>query len=170
MAGVVGASAATVVIRPITPLDAPALERFYASLSDESRILRFLGWTAGVGHERSRTFCTADHEHREGFVAVDGDEIVGHLCIEPDGTGSAEVAIAVADRLHGMGIGHRLLDAGVVWGRKAGLHRFTATAFAWNTRLLRLIRGLGLPTRFGVDSGGTTEIRIALGSDVPAAA
>jgi RimJ/RimL family protein N-acetyltransferase len=159
-----------VAIRAIAPTDASGLERFYASLSEESRILRFLGWTAGLGTERSQAFCTADHEHREGFVAVDGDEIVGHLCIEPDGAGSAEVAIAVADRLHGKGIGHRLLAAGVAWGRQAGLRRFTATAFAWNTRLLRLVRGLGLPARFGVGSGGTCEIRIDLAAGLPAAA
>jgi GNAT superfamily N-acetyltransferase len=163
-------AAPPVTVRPIAPSDAAALERFYAALSDESRTLRFLGWTAGLGAERSRAFCTADHEHREGFVAVTGDEIVGHLCIEPDGAGSAEVAIAVADRLHGRGIGRRLMDAGVAWARDAGLRRFTATAFAWNTRLVRLVRSLGLPVRFGVGTDGTCEIRIELAPGLPAAA
>jgi RimJ/RimL family protein N-acetyltransferase len=158
------------VIRPIAAADAPALERFYATLSDESRMLRFLGWSAGLGAAGSRAFCTADHEHREGFVAVVGEEIVGHLCIEPDGGGSAEVAIAVADRLQGQGIGRRLLAAGVAWARHAGLQRFTATAFAWNTRLVRLVRGLGLPARFGVGTDGTCEIRIELAPGLPAAA
>jgi RimJ/RimL family protein N-acetyltransferase len=173
------ARAPTVTIRPITPDDAPRLERFYASLSDESRNLRFLGWSPGIGTATSRAFCTADHEHREGLVAVvagpdEGGaapgELVGHLCIEPDGTGSAEIAVAVADHLQGLGIGRRLVEAGVDWGRRQGLRQFTATAFAWNARIIRLVRGLRLPVRFGVATGGATEMRIDLTTPVPAAA
>ena len=171
--------AARVVVRPIEPGDARGLERFYAGLSDESRTLRFMGWTRGIGEAGSRAFCTADHEHREGFVAVlargagepaaGEPEIVGHLCVEPDGRGSAEIAVAVADRLQGRGIGRRLVDAGVAWGRHAGLRRFTATAFAWNTPILRLLRGLGLPVCLAW-ADGTCELRIELSEGLPVAA
>ena len=170
----VAPAAPTALVRPIEVADAPALERFYASLSDESRTLRFLGWRAELGSDASRVFCATDHEDREGFVAMvpgsDDVEIVGHLCIEPDATGSAEVAIAVADGMQGRGIGRQLMDAGVAWARHVGLRQLTATAFAWNTRIIRLVRSLGLPVRFGLGADGTCEIRIEIAADVPAAA
>ena len=121
-------------IREIRPIDAPGLRRFYGSLSSESRRLRFFSINAGVSEAESITFCTTDHDHREGFVAVvEGrggvDEIVGHLCLEPDaGSGStAEVAIAiaVADASQGQGIGRRLLAAGLEWAEREGTEVMT---------------------------------------------
>jgi GNAT superfamily N-acetyltransferase len=75
------------------------------------------------------------------------DRVVGHLCIEPNGSGAAEVALAVADAYQGGGIGHLLMGAGVAWADRIGIDRFTATMFAANQGIQRLLRGLGLPSR-----------------------
>lgn len=165
-----------VVIRPIDPTDAPALQAFYASLSEDSRTLRFLGWTRGLSPSGTRNFCTADHHHREGFVAVlhdpgrAGSTIVGHLCIEPDEHGSAEVAIAVADAWQGRGLGHRLMDRGVTWARENGIRTFTASTFVSNTRLLRLVRALGLPVCAASAGANICDLTIELDRNLPAAA
>ena len=156
-------------VRPIQATDVDALERFYAELSIDTRITRFLGVTPALGHARSQTFCTTDHEHREGFVAVVHDghgpqRIVGHLCIEPDGVGSAEIAVAVADAFQGAGIGRRLVHAAVTWGRGAGLRRLDATAFATNSRMISLLRSLGLPVVIDWRCGSTCELSIDLGT------
>ncbi len=140
---------AAVSIRPIRPSDASALERFYAALSDESRQTRFFAVTRGLTARQSAAFCAADHAHREGFVATDTrsgrlDDIVGHLCLEPDEDGTAEMAVAVADELQGEGIARRLLDAGIVWARAMGIDRLTATMLATNAPIYRLVSGLGL--------------------------
>jgi RimJ/RimL family protein N-acetyltransferase len=167
---------ASVSIRPIRPEDAPALERFYERLSDESRTRRFLAPSHGLSHTGSRTFCAADHAHREGFVAElatsdpSTSEIVGHVCLEPDGDGSAEVAVAVADRLQGMGIGRRLVLAGVDWAAQAGIKRLSATAFSSNVRIIRLLKDLGLPVRLSWSGGGTCDLSIDLTDALPAAA
>ena len=65
-----------VTIRAIRPSDSTALRAFYARLSDESRRTRFFGLTSGIGESQATRFCTPDHDHREGFVAVVPDEEV----------------------------------------------------------------------------------------------
>ena len=164
-----GPAPATVRIRRIRRTDSDALERFYAELSADSRILRFLGAAGAVGHARSQTFCTTDHEHREGFVAVacepgGSERIVGHLCVEPDAADSAEIAIAVADAFQHQGIGRRLLRAAVDWASRVGLRRLDATAFATNSSIVRLIRSAGAPVRIDWRGGSTCEMSIDLAS------
>src|SRR4051794_10310244 len=98
-------------IRAVRPDDALPLECFYAELSPDSRQLRFLGAVSGLSHPQATKFCTPDHDHREGFVATIAGEgaaperIVGHLCMEPDGLATAEVAIAIADAWQHHGVG-----------------------------------------------------------------
>jgi acetyltransferase len=156
-------------VRAIRPTDATALRRFYAALSPDSRRMRFFSITAGLSDAASISFCTTDHDHREGFVAVigrhgEGNEIVGHLCVEPDADSrsSAEVAIAVADAYQGQGIGRRLLRAGLEWARHEGITRLTATMLADNGAIHRLLLGCGYPSRVRYVDGGVSEVAIDL--------
>jgi GNAT superfamily N-acetyltransferase len=156
-------------VRRIRATDAPAIDHFYAALSAESRRTRFFAVGAGLSHRQSVSFCTPDHDHREGFVAVasgappDVERIVGHLCLEPAGTGVAEVAIAVEDGSQHQGIGRRLMEAGIEWARAEGFAWLTATTFAGNAPIHRLLAGLGLPAHAqpGTDSG-TEDIVVDL--------
>ena len=150
------------------PADHDRLQAFYAGLSEESRRTRFLGPTNGIGDRQSTYFCCPDHAHREGFVATMGpadgpDRIVGHVCIEPDGPDTAEVAVAVADELQGHGIGRRLVDAAVYWARSDGFRTLTATMLAGNPAIQRLLTGLGLPSTAVAIGAGVVEVRIDLG-------
>lgn len=165
----------SVRVRAIRPTDAAELERFYSALSPESRRTRFFAITSAVSHAQSDGFCTTDHGHREGFVAVvDGgpfreEQIVGHLCLEPDGADMAEVAIAVADEFQHQGIGRRLMAAGLAWARREHIARITATMFASNAPISRLLAGLGLPVKERSAGAGVTEITIDLGGQSVAA-
>lgn len=155
-------------VRAIRPTDALNLERFYAALSPESRRSRFFSVGLALSDGQSVSFCTTDHDHREGFVAVvDGgpegkERIVGHLCVEPDGADTAEVAIAVADEFQHRGIGRRLMAAGAAWARRERIARFTATMLASNAPIHRLLIGLGAPTRLQYVGDGLAEITIDL--------
>jgi acetyltransferase len=136
-------------IRRTFPSDAEALERFYADLSEDSRHQRFFGGLRRISHTQSVSFCTPDHEHREGFVAVTVTDdglplIVGHLCLEPVDRHTAEVAIAVADAFQRKGIGRRLMTAGIGWARSVGITQLTASILASNVAIYRLLRGLDL--------------------------
>jgi acetyltransferase len=155
-------------IRAIRPNDEAELQRFYAGLSAESRRTRCFAISPGLSQAQSHALCTTDHDHREGFVAVArigpcrDDRIVGHLCLEPNGAGVAEVAIAVADEFQHHGIGRRLLMAGAAWARREHITHLTATMLAGNGPIHRLLAGLGLPTRVAYAGAGVSEITIDL--------
>jgi acetyltransferase len=153
----------TITIRPTLPTDAQGLERFYAGLSEDSRHLRFFGCTRGISHSQSISFCTPDHAHREGYVAVVSsgasgpDLIVGHLCLEPIDDATADVAIAVADAYQHRGIGRQLMAAGIDWARAVGIARLRATTLAMNVPIKRLLAVLGLATS---TSGDGFDIKV----------
>jgi acetyltransferase len=157
-----------VVIRPIRPADGEALERFYGSLSAESRWARFFGATAGISPSQSSFFCSPDHHHREGFIAelpagaTGRPQVVGHLCLEPDGRRSAEVAIAVADGFQGRGIGRRLMRAGLGWAGREGIETLTATMLEGNVGIRRLLTGMGLPATFHAQGSNVLALTIYL--------
>jgi len=158
-------------IRSIEPGDAAALERFYEGLSEDSRRLRFFATTCGLTHVQATEFCSADHSHREGFVAVvsDPERIVGHLCLEPSGDGCAEMAIAVADEVQGVGIGTRLMRAAISWAQDAGVATLTASMLTSNAGIHRLVASLGMPTRIRPSGIDTSVVDIVVPA-VPAVA
>jgi acetyltransferase len=164
-----GLRRASVRVRPIRPTDASELRTFYAELCSESRRARFLHECAGLDRAQSISFCTPDHDHREGFVAIVDrplrhEQIVGHVCIEPDDANSSEVAIAVAEAFQHRGIGGRLLAEGAAWAMGEGISQLTATMLTSNGAIHRLLVGLGLPTRERWVGGGVVEMAIDLPS------
>jgi len=162
-------------VRAIRATDASELLGFYARLSPESRRTRFFSVNAGLSRSQSVSFCSTDHDHREGFVAViddrrrPGEQIVGHLCLEPDGAATAEVAIAVADSFQSRGVGRRLMAVGLAWASTADVVRFSATMIAANAPIHRLLVGLGRPTQTRFVGAGVVEITIDLVADTIAA-
>jgi GNAT superfamily N-acetyltransferase len=157
----------TVRVRAIRATDGAQLERFYSRLSAESRRRRFLSISPGVSRAQCVSFCSPDHDHDEGFVAVvddadAGERIVGHLCLEPDGTDASEVAIAVADEFQHLGIGRQLMAAGLGWARRRNVTRFTATMLSGNGPIHRLLIGLGLPSDVRYIGSGVASITIDL--------
>lgn len=151
-------------IRPVAGSDWPAVAAFYAALDDEARRSRFLGCT-WVSAEAAQRMCAVDHRRAEGLVACtvepDGSErICAHLCMEPCGHGMEELAVAVAADWRGMGLGRRLVDAGLEWARDHDVARVTATAFATNSAVLRLLVGSTPGVTTHAHRGGTVDIDI----------
>ena len=161
-------------IREIGPADVHGLERFYAELTAEDRRTRFMQVGARLSEAQAVAFCTPDHAHRDGFVAVvteaSGHErIVGHLCLEPDGVATSEVAVAVARDYQGYGVGRRLLAAGVAWAQHEDVIRLTATMYVDNAPIQRLLRGLDRPTVEQSLGGGVAEVVIDISEHLIAA-
>ena len=158
-----------VQIRPVDPHDADELAGFYARLSPESLRRRFMCMASGIGADQSRRLCTPDHEHREGFVAVlrtrdarDG-LVCGHLCLEPASHDSVEIAIAVSDQFQGQGIGRRLFEAALDWALVHHVRVLVATAFADNTRVLRLLSSAPKGAEIQPAEAGLVDIEIPVG-------
>ena len=150
------APSSPVLIRRIRRADVERIGRFYAALSEDSRRFRFLSAGTSVDTVDATYFCGLDHRHREGFIAVTEDSgrqtIVGHLCLEPAGARSAEIAVAVADAFQGQGIGRDLTLRATRWARRHRIDRLSATCATDNAGILRLFRGLGRPITFGASA------------------
>jgi acetate---CoA ligase (ADP-forming) len=152
-------------VRPITRDDQPRLVDFYASLSPESRRTRFLGTGRGIGTSCASVLCGPDHVHEEGFVAVEHRNgpvevarVVGHVCIVDAGPGRSELAVAVADQLQGRGIGRRLVNSAIAWAHAAAITTVTASAFADNWRVIRLLTESGYETTVLARGCGLVDI------------
>lgn len=156
-----------VAVRRVHPSDADALDSFYAALSAEARRARFLASGPGPNPSATRTFCTPDHQHDEGFVATMGGAVVGHLCLASVGPGSTELGVVVADEWQGQGIGRRLFEAAVEWARVHGVVKLVATAFADNTRVLRLLSSAASAPLVSWADSGVVEVLIPLAGPLP---
>jgi len=161
----------SVRIRRVRPSDTVALATFYAGLSAESRQTRFLAVCSGIRDTEARHFCCADHEHRDGFVAVtsgsgaDSDangRIVGHLCLEPAGPATEELAVVVADAWQRRGIGRRLFTRALAWSGRRGVRRIVATAFSWNAPVLRLLSSAPAGAMVRQQEGGVVSIVLTI--------
>jgi RimJ/RimL family protein N-acetyltransferase len=149
-----------VTIRPIESSDRDGLFDFYQALSPGTRFSRFMGMGTGLPAKAAEQFARVDHRSADGLIAVlheagpaDGS-IVGHVCMEADGTGAEEVAIAVADAFRGHGIGTALMDGAVASAQHRGIPRLTATMFATNAAMRRLMLHTGArPIADRIDAG-----------------
>ena len=159
-----------VSIRPIERSDAAGLSEFYARLSPESSRRRFLS----CGRRSERELARAFTGHAgEGFVAIldepgpDDGAVVAHASVQAVGDGSAEIAFAVADDLQGRGIGTALMDAVLQHARTAGLRRLTASLFAENVPMRRLLERAGCRIAADRMELGIEEITLDLGAGLP---
>jgi GNAT superfamily N-acetyltransferase len=162
------------LIRAIAPGDVAALEGFYAGLSPDSREARFHG-ASSVGDRAAHAFCAAEHEGRHGVVAeAIGEDgrwvIVGHLCVEPLGDATAEIAVAVADAWQHHGVGRALVLEAVSWARRHDVRVLLASVRWSNAPMLRLLRSIGRPVSFGREDAGVVDVRIPLAAPLPNAA
>ena len=98
-----------VLIRPVSPEDEDGLRRMLSRLSRESIYLRFHAPLPQAPEWAAVMFANSDRRYGESYVAVAGDEIVGHAMYVRQGDG-AEFAIVVEDRCQARGIGKRLLS------------------------------------------------------------
>jgi GNAT superfamily N-acetyltransferase len=74
---------------------------------------------------------------RFGLVACDPrGEIVAHAEYLLLANGAAEVAIVVADRLHGRGLGRAMIDLLITNARTRGIERFVASVLPANAAML----------------------------------
>src|SRR6187402_1723857 len=131
---VVLATGLTARVRQIEPDDAGAIVRFHDGLSATSRQMRYFTPMPHLSDVMLHRFVNVDHVDREALIVQAGDDIVGlgqYERLQPHPT-DAEVAFAVADALHGNGIGTLLLEHLASLARRQGIERFVAETLGTN--------------------------------------
>jgi GNAT superfamily N-acetyltransferase len=126
-----------VTVRAVTAGDEPALSSFLSGLCPEARRLRFFSGAADMAVAAHTVAATG--ADRYGLVAHDeAGLLVGHaLYIQLDGA-RAEVAVEVADHLHGCGLGTLLVTRLGPVAERHGIALFVAQVLPENRSMLHV--------------------------------
>jgi acetyltransferase len=160
-----------VVLRLITLDDMDTLRRGFDKLSPESRYARFLVPKTRLSDEELHYLCDVDQEHHFALGAIreEGDGQGGPIGlgiarfiqlpdVEPP---TAEAAIAVADEVHGQGLGRLLLLRLAAAAQERGIERFRCDVLCSNASMKALIDQLA-PERSVEVGGGVMSIDFRL--------
>ncbi len=148
----------TLRLTTTTPEDFGDIKAFYDDLADESRFFRFHGYA------RTDTVARAEAE----ASGVDRLALIGRLGGQVVTVASwnglremrvAEVAFAVADALHGRGIGTRTLEQLAAIAARRGIRRFDAEVMAGNRPMLDVFENAGFVIR---RRGSLGEVTVSL--------
>jgi GNAT superfamily N-acetyltransferase len=139
-------------IRAINPSDREALREHFASLSVESRYLRFFGARNLLTPQELSRLTELDFAGSAGLVAIESDDgrerIVGVAHYLDTGVpGHAEFACDVADDYRDLGIATVLLEHLAGIARTNGITEFDADVMGSNRRMLKVFSDIGFETR-----------------------
>ncbi|HSP39329.1 MAG TPA: GNAT family N-acetyltransferase [Frankiaceae bacterium] len=155
----------TARLRTLHPSDGPALLQLHRSLSPDSTYLRFFTASRNSGDLYVERLIRPQTQQHAGLVLMHHGRLVGVASYEgvPDPVAgevpSAEIAFAVADDEHGLGVGTLLLEHLASRARARGITRFVAEVLPRNQRMVDVFRDAG----FGVDrSFGDDTVRFDL--------
>lgn len=132
------------VIRQIRPQDGVLLRLGFESMSDGSRVARFLTQKSALSDDEIAYFTEVDHVDHEALVAADPAEErgfgVARYIRSADDPDRAEFAVAVVDDMQGSGLAALLLDRLARSARRAGITHFEAHVLPSNRRMLDLAK------------------------------
>ncbi|MFE6528188.1 GNAT family N-acetyltransferase [Streptomyces rochei] len=155
----------TVRIRAVEPEDHDQLHRLYEEMSPENLRMRFFVVSPHSAAVAADHACEPPRPGHRALVAELRGRIIGLAEYdEGEERGSAELAVAVADRLHHHGVGTLLVEHLASAARADGLTCFVADALSENREVLRLFSDLGLRVTHRMD-GPETRCTIALDQD-----
>jgi acyl-CoA synthetase (NDP forming)/GNAT superfamily N-acetyltransferase len=152
------ADGTTVEIREAGPGDFDAVLAMHEAMAPDNVYLRFFSYSRRSAEIEARRICRDPDPDTPGSAALlalrDG-ELVGvasyaGLAGRP---GQAEVAFAVADRMHHMGIATLLLEHLVSLARSRQITTFTAETLSENRAMLKVFADAGLPVQRHVADG-----------------
>lgn len=156
---------AEVLIRPVEPQDAPALEIGLEHLSAMSRYRRFRTQVDHFSASELQELTHVDHRTREALGALDpgsGEGIgIARYVRDPRNPKQAEVTYVVADAWQGRGVGSALLERLAARALAVGIKRVTATTLVGNESARRLLARVADPISEHRD-GGIIEITARL--------
>ncbi len=147
-------------LRPLHPSDEPALLELHRSLSPDSTYLRFFTASRNSGDRYVARLLRPDAQGSAGLVLLHQGRLVGVASYarlaEPGRSpgAAAEIAFAVADDEHGLGIATLLLEHLASRARADGITHFVAEVLPRNKRMAEVFRDAG----FGVEHAHVGDV------------
>jgi acyl-CoA synthetase (NDP forming)/GNAT superfamily N-acetyltransferase len=163
------ADGTTVEIRPADPDDFDAVKAMHEAMSPDNTYMRFFNLSRLAAETEAKRICRDSRPDRVALLALAGDEVVGcasydTLSDPAEGATTAEVAFAVADRMHHRGIATLLLEHLVSFARTHQISAFTAETLSENTPMLKVFADAGLPVQRRCEDG-VVELTFPLPSE-----
>jgi L-amino acid N-acyltransferase YncA len=154
-----------VPVRSIRSDDAPALQRLYSRLSEQSSRLRFFHSMKKLSDQKAKDFAQVDGINRYALVALDPkqqEEIIAVVRFSREGkTAKAEYAALVEDAWQGRGVGVGLTRQLINEARYREIRYLYGLIMPENRGVLKLLRSLNLPEREN-QSGGLKFVEVEL--------
>ncbi|HJY65396.1 MAG TPA: GNAT family N-acetyltransferase, partial [Streptosporangiaceae bacterium] len=146
------ADGTTVEIRLADPADFDAVKAMHEAMSTDNTYLRFFNLSRLAAETEAKRICRDSQPGRVALLALAAGKVVGCASYDalsgPVGPGTtAEVAFAVADRMHHRGIATLLLEHLVSFARTHQISAFTAETLSENTPMLKVFADAGLPVQ-----------------------
>ena len=145
----------TMTIRPAGPDDYGPVRQLHEAMSPDNLYFRFFSASRSSAEWEARRVCLRDDPGRVALLGVLGDEVVGVASYEvtADDAAAAEVALAVADDMHGRGIATLLLEHLVSLARAQEVKVLVADVLPDNYPVLRVLSDAGLAVRRRLGNG-----------------
>jgi acetyltransferase len=159
-----------ITLRPLRPDDESALTALYERLSPQASYQRFFTVMRRLPPDWAHILANVDYDRRMAIVALGpGNELIGvaRYAYE-DRTQEAEIAVAIEDRWHGLGLGTQLVTELIRYAEDKGIRRFRAHVLADNWRMLKLIQRVATIRERKLESGVVSLLLTPLGHSEPA--
>jgi GNAT superfamily N-acetyltransferase len=150
-----------VCLRQACAGDEELIRSFLAGLSPRTQYLRFFAGMARPSARMLSQLVTAEDRQRDALVAVCGGAVIGHALAAQAGQGEVEVAVVVADRWQGRGVGLRLINELLLTAASRGSERIRMDVLWENRVMLRLVQRAWPWAEYTLD-GDCVVVRAAL--------
>lgn len=154
-----------VFVRPLRPDDEPLYGPFLAAVTADDLRLRLFGPVKHFGHAFLSRFLQIDYDSVMAFIALDevNGEMLGvvRLHKRPDDE-SGEYAILVRSDLKAHGLGWRLMQLIIAYGRSKGLRSIEGEVLYENKTMLDMCRALGFEIETAAEAPYLCNVRLAL--------
>jgi acyl-CoA synthetase (NDP forming)/GNAT superfamily N-acetyltransferase len=152
------ADGTTVEIRPAETADFDAVRAMHDAMSLDNTYLRFFNLSRLAAETEAQRICRESRPGRVALLALAAGKVVGCASYDTpsapaDPGTTAEVAFAVADRMHHRGIATLLLEHLVSFARTHQISAFTAETLSENTPMLKVFADAGLPVQRRYEDG-----------------
>jgi acetyltransferase len=158
------------LLRPIRPEDAPGIQKTVHLCDPEDIRMRFFSALRDMPVKLAARLTQIDYDREMAFVAAEPaaapfeeQEIVGvvRLAMDPDRT-RGEYSVIVRSDHKGRGLGYRLMQEIVDFGRSQGLSEIYGDVLRENKPMLDMCGDLGFHRRTAEGDGSVVEVYLPL--------
>jgi acetyltransferase len=155
------------LLRPIRPEDAPALQAFVRRMSPADIRMRFFSQIRELDDPFAARLTQLDYDREIALIAVDpaqsSTDIWGVVRVYADADrNEAEYAVTVRSDLKGHGLGRRLMEEIIAYCHQRGIGEIWGQVLAANDAMLGLVRLLGFTVGTDPDDRQLMRVRLAL--------